>query len=511
MDDRLVLTQVVAAAAQHPHQAPLRLRGARGHGDARADPLPVGGRPLQAELQPAVRPRGSRPVGPVAVQHRAAAVVHHEEVEVAVRLQVEDRQPGADAGRRKPLLLRHLAEPAVAVVAPEPHRVVGEAAGVGGVGDLAGVVDAGGQHQVEIAVVVVVQEGGAPSPRSVPHPRRIGDVLEDAVALVAVQAVAVAVRHAFLVDGAHEPVEVAVAVVIAHGRAHAVLVGADPRPPGDVDEAPVAPIPVELAGGVVAGDHQLGIEVVVEQGEAGGEGLALGQRIDGDDAVLGDAGAAGHVLEPARRLRPPVAQQPRIALRAVGHLAQEAPLGGVQVQEAVQVVVPERGAEPEVQVRAFDGRPARHRFFGKRAGAVVHEQVEAVREEAGHVQVEVAVVVDVAPGGAVGLHAGQVSGAEGGVGDVREGAVAAVPVQDVGVVQAGDVQIDQSVAVIVAGRHPAGRVALHGRRGGRRTPELHVVDAGGVRHVYEGLRRRGRGGGEGGPGRRGAEPRSDHS
>src|SRR4029453_18619222 len=101
-------------------------------------------------------------------------------------------------------------------------------------------VEIAGHEQVEPAVVVVVEKAGAGAPSAGGDAGTGGDVGERPVAHVAVQGVAAVVGH---VD-----VGEAVVIVIAGGRAHAVLVlrsAADGGPGRDILERPGTRLPVQ--------------------------------------------------------------------------------------------------------------------------------------------------------------------------------------------------------------------------------------------------------------------------
>src|SRR5690606_32716961 len=82
---------------------------------------------------------------------------------------------------------------------------------------------------VEVAVVLEVDEAGAPAPTAVRNARKQRDVRELAVAVVAIKTIAYRVhgaeRHGSVrrEDARDEPVEIAVVVVIAERGTHAVV------------------------------------------------------------------------------------------------------------------------------------------------------------------------------------------------------------------------------------------------------------------------------------------------
>ena len=85
-------------------------------------------------------------------------------------------------------------------------------------------------------------------------------------------------------------------------------------------------------------------------------------------------------------------------------------------------------------------------------------QIESRVADSGDVQIEVTMVIDFAPSGAI---AGQVIGQQCLCENVFKsqmsafGVVARVAAQDVGIVQAGDVEFHPAVSVVIAGRRPA--------------------------------------------------------
>jgi hypothetical protein len=188
---------------------------------------------------------------------------------------------------------------AVALVVPQAHGVHEVEVGVPAVG----------HDEVLVGVVVVVEEGGAPAPAAVAYAGEVGGVAELAAALVAIHAVAGLADGAG--DGGDEEVEVAVAVEVADGGAHAVLVGAEAGGDGAVEEGAVALVPEQAAAAEVAGDDEVGPAVGVEVGEAGGEGEGAGDReldVDGlVDVIDVDAGEVRDVLEVAGLLAAAVA------------------------------------------------------------------------------------------------------------------------------------------------------------------------------------------------------------
>ncbi|MCY3761359.1 MAG: hypothetical protein OXH50_08915, partial [Gemmatimonadetes bacterium] len=124
------------------------------------------------------------------------------------------------------------------------------------VGAPAQVVD---QHEVEVPVTVVVEEGGRSPPARVPDAGPFGGVLEAAAAEVPQQSV--------LPEVGDVEVDVAVVVDVAGGHPHAVSRGLRPGSRGrfEVTAAPVAVEPVRGllrgGGGEAAALNEVGVEV----------------------------------------------------------------------------------------------------------------------------------------------------------------------------------------------------------------------------------------------------------
>jgi len=113
-----------------------------------------------------------------------------------------------------------------------------------------------------------------------------------------------------------------------------------------------------------------------------------------------------------------------------------APLAHVEVQVPVAIVVTERGAVSVVRVPVRERRAAREGLLDESSVSVAHVQAVDVAEDARDEEVEVPVVIDVAPGRAVRV-LGHHLIAEGCVRDVVETEVfalrapAAIAVEDV--------------------------------------------------------------------------------
>ena len=359
------------------------------------------------------------------------------------------------------------------VVLPEEGAVV----------DPARAVVAVGGGKVDVAVVVVVEEGGAPGEAGVADAGRLGVVGESAVAVVAVEAIPAAEGPGMVGvvgDIGNEPVEIAVGVVVAEGRAHAVEVGADAGGERAVGEGAVAVVPKKLAGFEIRGEGQVHVAVAVEVDEPWR--VAIGAVL----AIDVDARGGGDVFEAAGLGGAKVAQQPRLRIGD-----EIAPVAGNEVEVAVVVVVAEAGALAAADDAVGEGRGMAGAGVGEIAAAVVEIEVIASVADGGHVEVEVAVVVDVAGDDAVGV------GGEDEAGRRRAGferAVAKVAVEDVVVVEAGEDEVDVAVAVEVARRGAAGEERFSGEDVDQLGVGMNVVDAGSGGDVGEsdgGDRRRG--------------------
>ena len=102
-----------------------------------------------------------------------------------------------------------------------------------------------GDKQIEVAVIVVVEEGGSPRPPGIADAAEVCLVGEGAVAVVPVEAVAAVVFSlaGYIDQGRNEPIQPPVAVEVADGASHPVLVGAHAGGRGAVGERAVAIVP----------------------------------------------------------------------------------------------------------------------------------------------------------------------------------------------------------------------------------------------------------------------------
>jgi hypothetical protein len=158
-----------------------------------------------------------------------------------------------------------------------------------------------GDHEVELAVLVVVEEGGAGREAGVVGPRLLRDVGELSVAQVAVEAIAPPRRQ---VD-----VDKAVVVVVGGGHPDPVEALRKPRLHGDVGEGAVVVVAIEGGGGFrpLAARPARGVDqeqvlpaVVVEIQEGPARADRLRQELlSGGPAVVDEAdlGGRGHVGE----------------------------------------------------------------------------------------------------------------------------------------------------------------------------------------------------------------------
>ena len=265
-------------------------------------------------------------------------------------------------------------------------------------------------------------------------------------------------------DIGDEPVEVAVGVVVAEGGAHAVVVGADAGSERAVGEGAITVVPKELAGFEIRGEGEVHVAVAVEVDKPWREAIGAILAIDVD------AGGDGDVFEAAGLSGAEVAEQPRLRIGD-----EIAPVAGNEVEVAVIVVVAETGPLAAADDAVGKGRGMAGAGVGEIAAAVVEIEVIAGVADGGHVEVEVAVVVDVAGDDAVGVRGeDEAGGRRAGF----ERAVAKVAIEDVVIVEAGEDEVDVAVAVEVAGRGAAGEEGFTGEDLDQLGVGVDVVDAG---------------------------------
>ena len=412
----------------------------------------------------------------VAVETRRLLVVGDKQVQVSVPVVVEGHHSPALAGIRDAELSAPLGERAVAVGDEAARRICLERP--------RWVVPAVHVEDVEVAVVVEIGEGAAPSPPPVAHPGPLGDVLEHPVAGIPVEPVparvpgvrsGVAVR---IPDARYEPVEVSVVVVVPDRTAHAVLVG-DHAAVRDVAERAVAVVEKDPARAEVARDEEIRPAVVVDVGEIRREAQVADPTRNGVRG--GDARRDADVAERAVAVVVPQLLRRRRAEDVV------APVGEEQIEKAVPVVVAEGR---RVRVAVVDDDARARRDILERPIAAVAEQREGgrlsrphVSADAGNDQVEPSVAVEVGERRTGPLADQRDAGPRA---DLLEGPVAPVVEEQVRPdVATDDVQVDPAVAVVVAGgdpaRDPGGREAA---RPQLRVPVL-VGEPGGGRDVRE--------------------------
>ena len=266
------------------------------------------------------------------------------------------------------------------------------------------------------------------------------------------------VKHAGVSNGRDKPVELSVAVEVADCRTHAVSLRTDAGRAGSVAEGAVAVVPKQPTRAEVAGDDQIGMSVSVEIGKPRREGKHIlwigGQiRMRRRTPFQGHSRGNRRVVEEARLRGAAITQQLR--RRTAGSWPKGIPSRGVEIDEAVAIVVTK--GRPETATLKFSRHigPTGHCLFAELARPVVDVQVIPLRYVGGHVQVEIAVVVDVGRGGPAGEKAGVESGRRGNIGKC---AVALVEVKNIALSMPGDEQVNPTVAIEIT-RH---RAAGHG-------------------------------------------------
>ena len=341
----------------------------------------------------------------VAEQLRGTAIGRDHQIEVAVVVDVGVRGAARDdlPPERGPGLRRQLLEAMPAEIPEQVRRLR-----VGDLrldrADVVGDVAVGGEDIGQPVEVDVEEETGEREreERCLPHRRRRRFVDEQPVPLVMVQ------RHHLVREVADDEAGPAAAVVVggvdAHARARdAGFVERDAGRHADVREGAVSLVAIQLVRLRVVGDEQIepAVGVVIDQGDA----ERFGRRVI-------ETGAMRDVLE-----RPvPLVPEQRRALafvgfrRAIGlrlaveraeQILLDRPVHVVrdeEVEQTVAVVVEPRRARRESGI----GDPRARGDVGEPAAAEISEQV--IRAERGHVNVDVAVVVVVARGGAEPVH-----------------------------------------------------------------------------------------------------------
>ena len=464
--------------------------------DLRADPSGVGSRAAQRHRQIGVVVDLARVV---AVDRGGGVEVVHDQVERAAVVQVGVHGAVREPGLRQAPGLRHVRERQVAVVAigvvrdgdvghqmrqapQQPRADAGRQSSLdGGVAHRCEVVevvgpaiDAVGNEEVFVPVVVQVREQGRPAPVGRVHAGQIADLAEahrsSHRAAVELQGVAGVLRvvaglllHVFDrprvgVDGGledvlllgqhveHHQVRSPVVVVVGDIDAHRGMAGVPQRRGAGLGKRAVTVVDVEKVVLLeVIGDVQVGAAIEVHVARDHAQAVPL-------DAPV-DVGLGAHIHEMA----PVVAEQPvagprmawlALRVRALPALGVGGVVEEVHVQVAVAVVVEKHGlggVAGEVESILLGA-------VGEGAVAVVDVQdVVAVHREMTHggdVDVQAPVAVDVGHGDA-GLPAIGICHA-GALGDVLEPVVPQVPVQPIGTHVRGEVEIRKAVAVDIA-------------------------------------------------------------
>jgi len=279
--------------------------------------------------------------------------VGDEEVGLAVVVVVGERVTGGEA---VPAHGRITLQPAKRAVAGVHVETVG--------------LEVVGDEEIEISVIVDIgpaatARGGGPV-----RERGVDDLGEAPVAIVAVEAIRLPNRSIRAVGD--EQIQVAVVVVVAPAAAVGERGVTDDDAIRDPGKRAVSPVPIEEVVLILAvGDEQVEITIVVVVAPGGTEGLAGVV----DNRTLSD---------PLEYAASQVAIQEVVLVPTIGH---------EQVESAVVVVVPPRGGERGTAVT--DDGP----FVDLGEGAVTVVEVEEVVVVAlvGYEEVEVAVVVAVAP------------------------------------------------------------------------------------------------------------------
>ena len=296
---------------------------------------------------------------------------------------------------------------------------------------------------------------------------------------------------------AQEQVDVPVAVDVAQCNAHSRLADSEPI----VGRAEQHRVVLELAGAAVhpelvrvgvVGNVDVGQSVLVQVRGGDPQAGVFDQRDAGRPAALDETRPAPVPVEDIglalELLRTAVVHPPALDL-ALPRLVPLDVAGDVEVEPAVEIRVEEHRR----------GRPAgrRHAERGRRVdeAAAALVPVEHVGAQIRDVQVEVAVVVDVADRGA---HAVARVVEPRIRGRVRETAARALPVEAIATRLAGDlaarvreVEIEQAVAIGVERRHAAAHDRRHRVRP-RRAGRVDEVEAGLAGHVDEPHAARGR-------------------
>ena len=373
------------------------------HGQPRADAAAVALRPGALDLEPVAGRRGD-----VHAEIGALVKVGDDEVQVAVAVDVGPGGAATDladdegrAGRfpeRDELAVHLLEHEVVLLVSRKASLVVLVEVKVLPEMPI-------GDEQIQIAVVVGIEEAGPPRQvfegglSGAQGPRHFGEPKSSQIP--------VEIVHLRLVIGLHE-VEPSIVIVVPPGHSHPrlfhpVLREGHAASGGRLAELSPTEVLVEQARGPVARDIQVLVSIVVDVGE--GHSQRAAQR-RGDSARFRDvlegpvsavavedvadgvvmAGRAVLADPLSRRLQPPVAGN--VVLASMVHVVRD-----IEVNEAVAVHVGEGAGG----IRCDDPRHARL-FRDVREGEIAVVPVEHVGPvEARHVEIDVAVIVDVRP------------------------------------------------------------------------------------------------------------------
>ena len=231
----------------------------------------------------------------VSVQLGTAKHAGDQDILVPVFIVIKDRHVAAPAASLQADLLGDIGESAVAVVVVEDvvflgtldHRV--KAISSLALEGLAGRVDlvecpVGGVDHVEVqeSVVVVVEENGGLRVTDVFQAGRLGDVLQDAAALVLVKDIATA-------GARNEEVLVAIVVDIGERAAHAnSVVQPDPDFLGHILEGPVTAIPKQAVGSELVQEKHVLVTVTVVVGNRHTTPVVVEIDLEGRSRFVGE-------------------------------------------------------------------------------------------------------------------------------------------------------------------------------------------------------------------------------
>ena len=305
---------------------------------------------------------------------------------------------------------------------------------------------------VQVAVLVVVDEGHAVTFSDVAQPRGHGQVGESPVTVVPEETIRFQTRK-LRVSRAEKEVDVTVVVDVGHPGAHAAHRVVELGLPGRIGEGAV-PVVSKQAGSVGIDRLQVGDRVgTLQTGqhrrpgtETGGQDVGIGIVVVVEEETdvsgvggLNDSGLPGHFGE---------AEVAVVAIEAVGS---GSPAVDEQIQVPVPIVVAQRDSDgPEFGRLRQAGLPS---HVGERPVAIVSVDLSGrpvPQNPVAHHQVQVSVVVEISP---QGHEPGARIGHAGSLRDVVEGAIPPVAEEPVGHGSAPavetDVDVDRSVVVEV--------------------------------------------------------------